>query len=152
MDETKQKSGLAVSLCNLITNIQPTNYVHITGLIKQDKETAGQIEEFRNVFETRCLSIFAKAQYALMEKRKRENRKPAALPEKNDLEILRKQLSTEMAKIESINDTREFVRLRKLTMSRLLVLNCRRGSEPTRVTVDDLGGPNSWIWGDQTHG
>ena len=54
-------------------------------------------------------------------------------------------LLTEMAKIESINNTREFVRLRKLTVSRLLILNCRHGSEPTRVTVDDLGGPNSWI-------
>ena len=85
MDETNQKSGLDVSLCNLI-NIRPKNYVHFKGLIKPDKETAGQIDEFRNVFEIHCLSTFAKAQDVLMEKRKRENLKPVALPEENDLE------------------------------------------------------------------
>ena len=91
--------------------------------------------------------MVSSAEYQLKEKR-RDNRKPAALQDEKSLETLRSYLIAEINKAtakKAAMSRADYVHLRKVVLTRLTLLNARRGSEPARLLIKDFEDRNSWV-------
>ncbi len=95
---------------------------------------------------------FSEAEYKLKEKRQRENRKPNALPDEDNLGKLRSYLLEEIKEtVDTIEKepgkitASQFVHLRKLCLTRVTLVNGRRGSEVARMLLKDFEDRDSWI-------
>ena len=90
-------------------------------------------------FSRKCCT---KTEYQLKETRQHDNRKPTALPNEEDLERLRTSLNEDVSSKSSLpieQVTRPgYIRLRKVVLTRLTLLNARRGSEPTWIVLTDF--------------
>ena len=111
-------------------------------------ETA-QVDIFQKVFHTNYQQMFSAAEYQLKETRQRDNRKPAALPNEEDLERLRTFLNEDVSTNGSLpmeQVTRPiYIPLRKVVLTRLTLLNARRGSEPARMLVTEFNERHEWV-------
>ena len=146
-DSDKQsKAGLKVAIGSLIRVAAKSviaNFI-ITNRIDDSK----QVEMFVKIFNMNYSKIFSRAEYQLKENRQRQNRKPTALPDEDHLEKLRTYLINQID--EAIQQTGlltkvMYVHLRKVTVTRLTLLNARRGSEPARMLLADFNERHSWI-------
>ena len=93
--------------------------------------------------------MFSAAEYELKETRQHDNREPAALSNEGDLEKLRTFLSEDISTKSSLpmeQVTRQiYIRLRKVVLTRLTLLNARRGSEPARMLVTEYSERHEWM-------
>ena len=90
MHSEKPKAGLMVALGTLIRNASKTMVVdHI---VKNRLDEVKEVQRFQKVFNLNYAKMFSAAEYQLKEKRQRENRKPAALPDEKSFETLRSYL------------------------------------------------------------
>lgn len=144
------KSGLKVALGALLR--KAAKVLVADCLIRNDKEEAREIEEFTKVLDMNYAKIFSQAEYNLKEKRQRENRKPGGLPDEKNLQTLRTYLIEETKKtvecVESQSGSitaSQFVHLRKLALTRVTLVNGRRGSEVARMLLQDFKDKDSWI-------
>ena len=91
--------------------------------------------------------MVSSAEYQLKEKR-RDNRKPAALQDEKSLETLRSYFIAEIKRAtakKAAMSRADYVHLRKVVLTRLTLLNARRGSEPARLLIKDFEDRNSWV-------
>lgn len=116
--------------------------------IQELKEKAEQVERFQKVLNSSYAKMFATAEYQLKETRQRQNRKPLALPSESDLQKLRKYLLDQIAdalRDDKVMSKMDYVHLRKVVLTRLTLLNARRGSEPARLLINDFQERGEWI-------
>ena len=99
------------------------------------------------VFNLNYSKIFSRAEYQMKETRQWQNRKPTSLPIEEHLEKLRSYLRNEIKAAINRKSTitkRRYVHLRKVIITRLTLLNGRRGSEASRILLKDFAkGPQS---------
>ena len=97
------------------------------------------VEHFDKVFKMNYLKNFSQAEYQLKEKLQRENRKPVSLPDEGDLHRLREYLceQIQIANAKNTITKTEYVHLRKVVLTRLTLLNARRGSELARMPLTE---------------
>ena len=144
--DKKMKAGLKIALGALLrmsAKILAADYI-----IRQQREKAIEVECFEKVFNMNYSKLFNDAEYQLKEKRQRENRKPTALPNEGDLDKLRTHVNkciSEAIKVKSTLTKTRYVQLRQVVLTRLTLLNARRGSEPARMLIDDFKERDSWI-------
>ena len=146
MQSEKPKAGLMVALGTLIRNASKT--VVVDHIVKNKLEEVKEVERFQKVFNLNYAKMFSTAEYQLKEKRQRDNRKPAALPDEKSLETLRRYLIAEINRAtarKAAMSRADYVHLRKVVLTRLTLLNARRGSEPARLLIKDFEDRNSWI-------
>ena len=139
------KPGLSVAIGTLIKTA--SSFLRSHFIIEGKRDLATSISEFREIFGSFYPKMFAKAEYLLKEKRQRESRKPQALPKEEDLDTLIKTISTglEHFSVKATSTRKEYVKLRKYLLARLTLLNARRGSEVSRMKIQDYMDRNSWI-------
>ena len=144
-DKNFFKPGLNVALGTLIKSSAKILRTHF--LVIQKKSVSDELAQFLEIFKMYYPRICSKAEYCLKEKRQRETRKPSSLPNENDLSKLNRFLVGEIDKLakEELDTRTAFVRLRKLTLARLTLLNARRGSEVSRLKIEHYEERNSWI-------
>ena len=140
------KAGLRIAIGTLVriaTKVLSADYI-----INRQAERVKEVEQFEKVFNLNYSKNFSVAEYCLKENRQRDNRKPNALPEEADIEKLRKYLVDEIAKTATMlgeaMSKRHYIHLRKIVLTRLTLLNGRRGSEPGRILLQDFMERNSW--------
>ncbi|KAI0229128.1 hypothetical protein LSAT2_020445 [Lamellibrachia satsuma] len=117
-------------------------------IIQQKKEKTEEVELFQKVSNMNYAKSFTVAEHQLKETRQRENRKPTALPDERDLEKLRSHLIKEIVeaiKEDNILSKTDYAHLRKVVLTRIIVLNARRGSEPARMLLEHFEERDSWI-------
>ena len=141
------KPGLKVALGSLIKKAAKGL---VTDMYVANRQLeAAQVEIFQKVFHTNYQQMFSAAEYQLKETRQRDNRKPAALPNEEDLERLRTFLNEDVSTNGSLpmeQVTRPiYIRLRKVVLTRLTQLNARRGSEPARMLVTEFNERHEWV-------
>ena len=129
--DNQSKAGLEVAIGSLIR--VATKSIVANFIITND---SNQVEMFLKVFNMNYSKIISRADYQLKENRQHQNRKPTALPDEEHLEKLRIYLIKQID--EAIKHTGPltkvmYVHLRKVTVTRLTILNARRGSEPARM-------------------
>ena len=144
--DKESKSGLKVSLGSLIRLAAKSVIANF--IITNRINDSNQVERFLKVFNMNYSKIFSRAEYQLKENRQRQNRKPSALPDEQHLEKLRVYLIKEID--EAVKRTGPltkvmYVHLRKVTVTRLTILNARRGSEPARLQLKDFKERHEWI-------
>ena len=146
------KAGLKVALGTLLKLSSRILFCHFT--IHKLNEKAKIVEEFQKILCTPTFyaSIFGEAEYLLIEKRQRENRKPSALPKEENVAKFSLYLEGEMKKIskepslENV-DKSVYIHIRKVALAYVTFINARRGSEPARLTLKDWEDRDSWIDG-----
>jgi hypothetical protein len=137
------KAGLNVALGTLLKTSADVLISHFT--ILRNKDKCEEITSFKRVLKTNYPKMFVAAEYQLKETRQRGSRKPAALPDEEDLDKLRNYLISQIDRFDSIKSKRDYVQLRRLVMVRLTLLNSRRGSESAHLLVRDFSERHSWI-------
>jgi integrase len=104
-----------------------------------------ELEKFMKVFNAKYKEIFTVAEYDLLKKRQRVNRKPRALPAEDELDALRQHLTKELDRGAKGFPPSDFVHFRRLALARITLLNGRRGSEAARMTIADFVERDEWI-------
>ena len=140
------KAGLQVAIGSLIR--LAAKVLQADFIINQKPEEAQAIELFVKVFNLNYCKIFSRAEYQLKETRQRQNRKPTSLPIEEHLEKLRSYLRKEIKAAINRKSTitkRRYVHLRKVIITRLTLLNGRRGSEASRILLKDFEERHDWI-------
>ena len=151
-DDKSSKPGLNIALGTLLKF--SSKFLESHFLITQQKELSRNISEFRSVLTMYYPRIVSAAEYALKEKRQRESRKPASLPNEENLKELKSHLRQKIAKFskENIKSRNEYVQVRKTLLSEITLLNARRGSEVGRMTLKDYMDRDTWISVDKLSG
>ena len=62
-----------------------------------------------------------------------------------DLDKLRQYVNKEMEGTKTIESKSDFVTLRMLAITKLTILNARRGSEPAKISLNDFADRATWI-------
>ena len=117
------------------------------GVIKLEHAAAeDSLKKFITVFSNKSYhrKLFGKAEYALIEKRKTENRQPNALPEELHYQTLKDYIEQKIRDFAEGLTTKDFVADRKIVVAYLTLNNCRRGNECTRITLEDWQRRNEW--------
>lgn len=143
--EDSMKSGLKVALGTLIR--KSTKIVFADCIIQGDDKTATDIGNFEKIFNLNYSNLFSDAEYNLKERRQRVTRKPNSLPNEEEFVKLRSYLCEEikaLSKGKEITKS-EYIRLRKCTLTRLTLLNGRRGSELAKMLIKDFEEKDTWI-------
>ena len=114
----RPKAGLKVAIGSLIKKAADILVTYMR--VARNNEGAAAVEIFRYVFLSNYSHIFAVAEYQLKEKRHRENRKPAALPNEEHLQKLRVFLVDtiqEHSKLAKADVTQKvYIHLRKVVL------------------------------------
>jgi integrase len=118
-------------------------------IVENNLNISKEYENFEKVFNLNYAKIFSRAEYALKEKRQLENRMPLALPPEMDLVKLKNYLNEEIERGAEGFHPSDFVHFRKVAVSRITILNGRRGSEAARLTLKEFSLIDQWI--DQSH-
>ena len=92
-------------------------------IIRNENEKANSIERFQKVFN---LNYSEYSEYRLKETRSRQNRKPSALPQEDNLDRLRTHLVTQITQITTAlqNDVTKklYIELRRMVITRVTIL------------------------------
>ena len=144
--DKQSKAGLEVAIGSLIRVAAKSVVANF--IITNRINDSNQVEMFVKVFNLNYSKLFSRAEYQLKENRQRQNRKPTALPDEEHLGKLRVYLINEID--EAIKHTGPltkvtYVHLRKVTVTRLTILNARRGSELARMLLKDFNERHTWI-------
>ncbi|GFO35208.1 histone-lysine N-methyltransferase setd8-a [Plakobranchus ocellatus] len=94
---------------------------------------------FSNVLDLNGSFIFYSAQVEC-EQKGGGLRKPSSMPVEDDISTFRNYLLDEIEKQMNqyeMWDKHNFVKVRNLVLSRLIMFNARRGGEPARLTVNE---------------
>jgi hypothetical protein len=107
-------------------------------------EAAESIRTFREHFTSPTFygRLIGTAEYKLKEKRQRDSRKPAALPNEEDYTIHQQNAHYKEVGVQNQSD---FIQLRRVVHILLSHHNARRGSEPARLQITDWEERESWI-------
>jgi hypothetical protein len=112
-------------------------------------EVAKEVDGFLGSLRYNYGEVFGEAQFQVIEKRS-ETRKPANLPDENELKTLTQYVVTSLNKLSA--DTYKFISeaeytfLRDLAVCRLTLLNARRGGEPSRLTLSQWREAENEVW------
>ncbi len=141
------KAGLKVALGVLIKQVCHILIPYF--ICSKDEENLMMIRNFKAVFtsHTYYSRVIGAAEYQLREKSQKETRKPKSLPDEANLQFLFKRLEVEIDTITKIgiNGKADFVWARKILVSYLTLMNGKRGSEPSCLTINDWLDRDSWI-------
>ena len=143
--QSSMKPGLKVALGSLIR--KAAKILAADFIINKQGKQAEEVDSFLKVFNLNYGKIFSDAEYTLAERRQRELRKPAALPDESDLHQLKKYLTEEIGKmVQSVPSKKnEYIHLRRCVLTRITLLNGRRGSEAARMTLRDFQERKEWL-------
>ncbi|XP_057297360.1 uncharacterized protein LOC130627280 [Hydractinia symbiolongicarpus] len=121
-------------------------------MISQNKtDVAQEIQNFIDLLDLWKYLIFGDAIYETNKRREVFLRKPAQLPNENDMKIMRTHI---LDRIETLTKdklvfftTSDFVELRDVTLSRLVIENGRNAGEPSRLEISDwnMAKNDEWI-------
>ena len=143
------KSGLKTALYYLIK--KACKIIKSIHLMERQDESAAEIDRFISVFELNHEFIFGDAIYHINYRRQKSLRKPIELPIEDDVVKLRQHTINKVSRMVTddfmVWDSRNFIMLRDLTVSRLTVFNARRGGEPSRLKLFEWqeAEDNQWI-------
>ena len=145
----KIKAGLKQNLLYLLK--RAAKAIKAIKLTESKDDEAEQFDKFVEIFELLEDYIFGDAQYELNKRRQVNLRRPEKLPAEEDILCIRKHVITKMSEYDTFTlwDTLSFVELRDCCVSRLTLLNARRGGEPARLTIDEWQDAASDKWIDQ---
>jgi len=133
------KAGTKLAIGNVIK--ETAKVMKVFYLEKEEDEKGKEVDNFVTVFNLKWPSLFADAQYKVLMERQKRLRKPARLPEEEEIKKLKEYMVPEMERITSetyaLWTPSEFKELRNVTVCRLTLFNCRRGGEPSRLLIDE---------------
>ena len=141
------KSGVKVNLGNMIKMCSRILISHYG--VKGDTIRVASIRAFNETFSspTHYRTVFAEAEYQLVSKRNKVNRKPIALPKKEDVDTLFNFLTCEIEHLteSGINNQRDLIKARKVLVTYLTLGNARRGGEVCHLSLEDYNEREDWI-------
>ncbi|RUS68728.1 hypothetical protein EGW08_023510, partial [Elysia chlorotica] len=150
-EENKSKSGLKLRLGFILKRASKVmrGYYITKGEFKKEEE----INRFLNALHLQWDFIFYTAQVECESKRE-GLRKPAAMPDKDDINHLRDHINQKMKLMLDDSsyefwDNSSFVCLRNLIVARLTMFNARRSGEPVRLTLSEWRDGERAAWIDQ---
>lgn len=142
------KAGLKIAIGNLLKS--GSKILKGSYLIAGDDEAASNIEKFLDVLHLRWTSLFGDAEYQIMQNRQMKLRRPASLPNEEDVARIRDYT---VAKLETLLQggyeiacAETFISVRDLVVSRLTLFNSRRGGEPSRLKRRDWQDAKQGKW------
>lgn len=141
------KAGLKQAYFYLLKRL--AKIVRATYLIKGNDEKAEEVKRFTEVLEINQNFLFGDAVYKTNNKRQTHLRRPANLPKESDCQLLRDYCVQRVAKLTHefhLIDKTEYVELRDLIVSRLILFNARRGGEPARLTIEEWHEAEQGTW------
>ena len=142
------KSGLKVSLYYLLKRL--AKVVKSTHLVSGDDDDAAEVDKFVDVLDLNKNYLFGDAVYKIRQNRETRLRRPEAMPDDDDIELLRSytvgRMSTLLQDPYKQWSTHEFVELRDLADCRLTLFNARRGGEPARLMLSNWEDAKNDAW------
>ena len=118
-----------------------------------NEEKEKEVDRFSAVLQLNWDFIFYSAQLRC-ELRRNDLRKPKAMPDEDDLKKCRNFVLQEIGKLldpYKVWDKHNYVWMRNLVVSRLIMFNARRGGEPARLTVKEWEEAEQNLWVDPRH-
>ena len=122
-----------------------------TFLTRERDDLSSKIDNFLAIYKLNKEDIFGDALYQLNKNRQIKLRKPAMLPQEQDVELLRNYAINLMREITTdvytFWDAHVFVQIRDSCCVRLTLFNGRRGGEPARLLLEELNDAinDEWI-------
>ena len=118
-------------------------------VMKEDSIKEVDLTRFLDVLNLNWDFIFFTAQIEC-ELRRGGLRKPLAMPDEDDISLLKNFITNELNKLTEkyeLWDSHQFVKVRNLVVARLTMFNARRGGEPARLTLNEWkeAMEGSWI-------
>ncbi len=118
-------------------------------VMKEDSIKEVDMTRFLDVLNLNWDFIFFTAQIEC-ELRRDGLRKPLAMPDEDDISLLKNFITEELNKLTEkfeLWDRHHFVKVRNLVVARLTMFNARRGGEPARLTLNEWkeAMEGSWI-------
>ena len=122
-------------------------------LLEEEKEDAvKEVSNFVELLEVWDDIMFGDAVYETNKRREIFLRKPEQLPNEDDMAMIRTHILTRMENLTNKFEfftKKEFVELRDIVLSRLIIINGRRDGEPSRLLIDDWKGAKEDVWIDK---
>ncbi|XP_057311957.1 uncharacterized protein LOC130649644 isoform X1 [Hydractinia symbiolongicarpus] len=144
------KPGLRQNVFYIINKSVKILYAHQYMLANE--EEASEIEKFMVCYKANEDCMVSSARYELEKKRLVKIRKPCQLPLESDIEKIHQHILKRMGELLCVFElwtAHSFVELRNLVLTRLTLLNGRRGGETSRLLVKDWLEAESDNWIDQ---
>ena len=133
------KWGLKNALYYLVVNFATVHKT--TCLVQEQPDEHRRIEEFLEVFKLYQHAWFGNARYNLTKNRRIKLCRPQELPSETDVQKVKQYTLQSMS--ELLDDeylmwtSKEYIELRDLIVSRLILFNARRVGEPSRLTLSE---------------
>ncbi len=141
------KPGLKVALGILLKTACKILIPHL--VLQHRSEILEQVKTFQQVLTapTQYSRIFGGAADMLREKSQTETRRPKNLPHEDNYQTLWRYLEQEADEIvqNGITNRKEFIHARRMFHSMCTLLNGKRGSEASLVTITDWLNRDSWL-------
>lgn len=117
-------------------------------LLNDDDGEAQEVSNFLTCLKERWKYVFKASETASQVKRIEHTRRPASLPEQKDLEILRCYLADKLNDLHKLKmiPSKMFAYVRRLMVSRLVLLNYRRANEASKMTLREMNDALSGVW------
>ena len=146
VEEGELKAGLKIALVGTLVK-QCSSVLIDQFATSGQKAVADEIRKFREVFAASIhyAKIMAAAEYRLWEKR--QTRKPSNLPKEGELGKLLTFIERLLSITTTVKSQSDYVQLCKVVLTRITLLNARRGSEATRLLVMDWVQSHEWVEG-----
>lgn len=147
------KAGLKQNLFYLLKRAAKT--LRALMLEEEKVDVAEEVGNFRELLELWDDIIFGDAVYEINRRREVYLRKPEQLPNESDMMIIKDHILQRMKDLTTATleffSSSNFVELRDIVLSRLIIINGRRNGEPSKLTIEDWNAAkrDEWINKDQ---
>lgn len=153
MKEDKSlKAGMRHNLYYLL--VKSVKRLRDRMFLEKKEELSGELDKFLMCVKSNEDIIVSSARYDLEKKKLKKKRRPCQLPLEEDMKVIRNFIAGRLEELCCSFEywtSQAFIELRNLVMTRLTLLNGRRGGEVGRLLLDEWkdGENNGWI--DQQH-
>ena len=148
-EETKH--GLKVNIAYALKDAAET--LKCVFLVQGDNSGAAMMDGFSVILKLEWANMFRRSIKRLEQNRFEKSRRPAQLPDDDDVDTLSKYIRTEIEKITfSLKsdfqywDSYRFNRVRAIAVARLTLFNARRGSEACKLRIKDFDDALKGVW------
>ena len=144
--DDQEKYGQKLGMGNILTRtIKSMKGMYAEAM---EDEKAAELDRFHDAYKFRAHELYASARYRAIHQSITKACRPSSLPDDAHLQKLKSFIAAEIARITTGRRMKveEYVLLRSLVVSRLTLLNRRRGEEPARMLLSESDDAKNGAW------